>query len=232
MPRQIINRKETPVVLKSQNSNHTKHNLHKGNSHNKIESNSRPKTAKIQHQSNQQSNSTRFELSLEIWRCPKCGRANKETSTNCKCKNYIYNLFNIVCKHIRRSESSYDRVHTPNLQHHNQYALEKKNSHKHIERRKSSEKYKAYNTLTETKSKIHDDKKRANIHGIAYGGNTNNINTNNIIYQQRPQTANIMSSKYDNRQTNKISAVNVNMSSNVTGNTKLKSHSVNKKYFN
>ena len=41
-----------------------------------------------------------------------------------------------------------------------------------------------------------------------------------------------MTSKYDNRQTNKISAVNVNMSSNVTGSTKLKSQSVNKKYFN
>ena len=89
MPRQINQRKETPIVLKSQNSTHTKHNLHKGNSHNKIEnypsslSNSRPKTSK--HQSNLQSNSTRFELSLEVWRCPKCGKANKEINVNCKC---------------------------------------------------------------------------------------------------------------------------------------------------
>ena len=103
MPRQIVQRKETPIVLKSQNSNNTKHNLHKGNSHNKMENypsslnNSRPKTSKIQHRSNQQSNSTRFELSLEIWRCHKCGKANKEINVNCKCNyNYLYNnIFDI-----------------------------------------------------------------------------------------------------------------------------------------
>lgn len=251
MPRQIVPKKDTPVVVKSQNSLHTKHNLHKGNSH-KIENNnnitnpsssanSRPKTAKTnQHQLNHhQSNSSRFELSSEQWKCTKCGNVNKEINMKCKSKFitiYIY----IVCKHIRRSESSYDRVHTPKLQHNNQYNLEKKHSQKNIEHRKSSDKYKVYNTVNETKPKTHDDnKKRANIHGIAYGGsNINTYNNNiNVNYQQqqRPQTANVMVSKYDNKiqqqQQNKISAVNVNMNANVVGNIKTKSQSGNKKYF-
>ena len=131
-------------------------------------------------------------------------------------------------------------MHTPKLQHNTQYNLEKKHSQKNIEHRKSSDKYKVYNTVNETKPKTHDDnKKRANIHGIAYGGsNINTYNNNiNVNYQQqqRPQTANVMVSKYDNKiqqqQQNKISAVNVNMNANVVGNIKTKSQSGNKKYF-
>lgn len=125
-------------------------------------------------------------------------------------------------------------MHTPKLQHHNQFNLEKKHSQKNIEHRKSSDKYKVYNTVNETKPKAHDDnRKRVNIHGIAYGGSNNNININYQQQQQRPQTANVMLSKYDNKQQqqHKISAVNVNMNANVVGNIKTKSQSVNKKYF-
>ena len=107
MPRQIVPKKDTPVVVKSQNSLHTKHNLHKGNSH-KIENNnnnnnitnpsssanSRPKTAKTnQHQLNHhQSNSSRFELSSEQWKCTKCGNVNKEINMKCKSKFIITHL--------------------------------------------------------------------------------------------------------------------------------------------
>ena len=135
-----------------------------------------------------------------------------------------------VCKHIRRSESSYDRVHTPKSQHHGQYNLEKKPSQNNIDNRKSADKYKVYNTVNETKHKNNDDsRKRTNIHGIAYGGNTYNNNMNvNYQQQQRPQTANITLSKYDNKQQqNKLSAVNVNINANVKRN----SPSINKKYF-
>ena len=97
MPRQIVPKKDTPVVVKSQNSIHSKHNLHKGYSNKtdnnttnpSFSANSRPKTAKSnnQHQLNHyQSNSSRFELSSEQWKCLKCGNVNKETNIKCKCK--------------------------------------------------------------------------------------------------------------------------------------------------
>lgn len=97
MPRQIVPKKDTPVVVKTQNSIHTKHNPHKGHSHKtdnnnttnpSSSANSRPKTAKTnQHQLNHhQSNSSRFELSSEQWKCTKCGNVNKEINIKCKCK--------------------------------------------------------------------------------------------------------------------------------------------------